>query len=101
MKTYSLKTRHEVPAPLEEVFAFFSKPENLRELTPGNLGLQILTPGKIEMKEGAVIDYRIRLAGIPLRWTSLISVYLPPCKFIDVQLRGPYSFWQHTHSFAE
>ena len=100
MKIYSLKKRQLVPLHLADVFMFFSKPGNLQILTPGNLGFQILTPEPLDMKEGAVIDYTIRLVGIQVRWTTLISAYDPPRKFVDIQLRGPYSFWHHTHTFT-
>lgn len=53
------------------------------------------------MKEGALIDYTIKRFGLRLRWTTLITVYAPPYQFCDVQLRGPYAFWHHTHLFKE
>jgi len=95
-----LYRRQVVPRPIEEVFAFFDRPENLNLITPPELQFEILTPSPIEMKVGALIDYRIRLAGLPMRWTTYISRYEPPRCFIDVQLRGPYSFWHHTHTFT-
>jgi ligand-binding SRPBCC domain-containing protein len=101
MKIYSLTSRQLVPYPLNEVFPFFSKPENLGLLTPENLGFQILTPSPVCMKEGAIIDYAITIASVPVRWTTLITSYEPPYRFIDVQLKGPYAYWRHTHSFSE
>ena len=89
-----------VPRPLEEVFAFFSRPENLAVLTPPDLGFEFLTPSPIAMRRGALIDYRVRPFGVPLRWTTAITEYDPPHLFIDEQLKGPYSFWHHTHRFA-
>lgn len=101
MKTYTLFQQQLVPTPVREVFEFFSRPENLERLTPKELGFRILTPSPIDMKEGAVIDYSIRIAGLPVRWTTLITLYEPPHRFVDLQLKGPYSYWHHTHSFAE
>jgi len=100
MKVHILKHTQRVAAPLDEVFAFFAKPENLAEITPPDLGFQILTPSPITMKDGAVIDYVVKLAGLPLRWRTLITCYEPPHRFVDEQLTGPYSFWHHTHTFA-
>ena len=101
MKIYTLKRRQAIAQPRREVFKFFEKPENLEKITPGSVGFHILTPRPINMKAGTVLDYTIRVIGIPVRWTTLISDYDPPIQFRDVSLRGPYSFWHHTHTFEE
>ena len=100
MRCYTLRTEQIVPAPLERVFDFFSRPENLEQITPANLYFSILTPHPIKMRVGALIDYRIRIRGVPQRWRTLISYYDPPHCFIDEQLRGPYAKWVHRHTFA-
>ncbi|MCG3176644.1 MAG: hypothetical protein MOGMAGMI_01602 [Candidatus Omnitrophica bacterium] len=101
MKLHQLERAQTVPASLERVFAFFKRPENLERLTPSGLGFRILTPRPIVMREGALIDYTIRLSGLPVRWTTLITRYEPPLRFVDEQLRGPYAYWHHTHEFRE
>ena len=101
MKIYKLTTSQQINKPLQEVFAFFENPENLEKITPKSLGFEFLTPTPIEMKEGAVIDYRIKISGLPMRWTSLIKKYDPPNMFIDEQTRGPYALWHHKHLFEE
>jgi ligand-binding SRPBCC domain-containing protein len=88
-----------LPGSPAEVFRFFETPENLARLTPPSLGFEILTPSPIVMRAGALIDYCVRPLGFPQRWTTLIESYDPPRRFTDVQLRGPYSFWHHTHTF--
>lgn len=88
-----------VPLPLDEVFAFFSDPENLPKLTPPWVGFKILTPSPISMHEGTLIEYRVRVRGIPMLWSSQICEWNPPNHFADIQLKGPYAFWRHKHSF--
>ena len=88
-----------LPKPSGEIFPFFGNAHNLEIITPPWLQLQILTKGAIELREGALIDYQIRLRGIPLRWRTRIEVWNPPSRFIDVQVRGPYQRWQHEHIF--
>jgi ligand-binding SRPBCC domain-containing protein len=83
------------------VFGFFEKPENLARITPPSMGFEILTPPPIRMRQGALIDYTVGVLGVRTRWTSLIAEYEPPHRFVDVQLKGPYSFWHHTHRFQE
>lgn len=95
-----LYCRQIVRQPLDVVFAFFERPENLERITPPELSFEILTPSPISMERGALIDYRVRLAGIPFRWTTYITRYEPPHTFVDVQLCGPYTFWHHTHRFS-
>lgn len=91
----------ELPLPLPVVFEFFSTAHNLEKITPPEMGFQLITPKPIEMKVGTEIDYRLRIAGIPVRWRSLISRWEPPYAFTDEQLRGPYASWVHSHTFAE
>lgn len=85
--------------PLERVFEFFSKAENLGLLTPPWLHFTIVSPLPIEMRAGALIEYRIRLYGIPMKWTSEITEWDPPHMFEDTQIRGPYRKWVHRHTF--
>ena len=87
--------------PLSEVFLFFSTAENLNLLTPPWVHFSILTPLPIEMRQGLVIQYRIRVQGIPHRWDSEITEWRPPFGFTDTQIRGPYRYWVHRHGFEE
>jgi len=101
LKLYTLKKEQIIPRNILDVFDFFSKPENLSVITPSKMGFKILTPSPIEMKEGALIDYTVKIIGLPIRWTTLITKYDPPNLFIDQQLKGPYSMWHHTHNFKK
>jgi ligand-binding SRPBCC domain-containing protein len=101
MPSHALTTWQWLPRPREEVFRFFSDARNLQRITPPFLHFEVLTPGRIEMSSGVIIDYRLKLHGLPLRWRSKITVWDPPHRFVDVQLRGPYAEWVHTHTFAE
>ncbi len=100
MRERLLTTEQVVPAPLERVFAFFADAGNLEALTPEFLRFRILTPRPIAMRPGALIDYSIRLYGVPMRWRSRITVWEPGVRFVDQQVKGPYALWVHEHTFA-
>ncbi len=87
--------------PLSEVFPFFADARNLERITPPWLRFQVLTSEPLVMREGATIDYRLRLRGVPIRWTGRIAAWEPPHLFVDEQDRGPYVTWHHEHRFRE
>ncbi len=101
MKEFNFAAEQWLPRPLAEVFPFFADARNLEPITPPWLNFEVLTPAPIELRPGALIDYRIRVHGIPIRWRTEIEAWNPPHQFVDVQLRGPYKLWHHTHSFEE
>lgn len=100
-KTYTFRKTTTIEKSLKQVFQFFSKAENLAKITPSNLNFKILSPLPIKMEEGTLIDYQIKLYRIPFRWQTKITVWEPPFRFVDVQLKGPYKMWIHEHSFEE
>lgn len=87
--------------PIERVFDFFSKAENLEAITPPELQFRITTPLPIAMTQGTLIDYRLKLNGVSFGWRTRISAWDPPYAFVDEQLKGPYAVWHHTHTFAD
>lgn len=101
MKEYLLEQSVWVPRLVSEVFPFFAAAENLGVITPPELGFRIDSELPIEMRAGALIEYTIRLHGLPMKWRTLISKWNPPYSFEDTQLTGPYAKWVHTHKFVE
>ncbi|HYE92249.1 MAG TPA: SRPBCC family protein [Terriglobales bacterium] len=99
MADHVLDARVWVGRPRSEVFAFFADPANLARLTPPSYRLRLVRP--VVMTTGAVLDYELRWLGVPMRWRAFVREYDPPYRFLDVQLRGPYTRWEHRHRFLE
>ncbi|MEI8105628.1 MAG: SRPBCC family protein [Actinomycetes bacterium] len=89
-----------VPLPVDETFAFFADAFNLEAITPSWLCFRVLTPAPIVMGVGALIDYRLALHRVPVRWRTRIAAWEPGKRFVDVQLSGPFTAWEHTHTFT-
>jgi len=101
MSKHTIRREIWLPHSREEVFEFFSAARNLEQITPPLLKFEVLTPEPIPMGEGTLIDYRLRVHGLPLRWRTKITRWNPPYQFADIQLKGPYKLWDHTHTFQE
>jgi ligand-binding SRPBCC domain-containing protein len=99
MSVHRLERRQYLEHPLEVVFSFFAEARNLEQITPPWLRFRVLNPGPVEMRVGALIDYRLHVHRVPLRWTSRIEEWDPGRGFVDRQLRGPYGLWHHRHRF--
>ena len=99
MRVHTLEREQRLPGEPGEVFAFFADAFNLEQITPPWLSFRIATPRPIAMGPGAVIEYRLRLHRVPVRWLTRIEVWEPGRRFVDVQVRGPYRCWHHTHAF--
>jgi len=99
-RTRTLTSSQFVARHIDEVFAFFERPENLARITPPELGFHIRSSDRV-MRTGLIIDYTVRpLLGIPTPWRTRIGAYHPPASFVDIQERGPYRRWEHTHTFT-
>jgi ligand-binding SRPBCC domain-containing protein len=101
MKTRVLERTQIVPTPIDETFRFFSDPRNLERLTPSFLNFKFLSTPPANVQPGTIIDYQIKLYGVPVHWRTRIELVEPPHRFVDVQEKGPYSFWRHTHTFRD
>lgn len=101
MRIHVLHREQHLPGSPETVFPFFADAHNLEAITPPLLRFRIVTPDPIEMRVGTLIQYRLRLHGLPISWLTSIQAWEPPHRFVDQQVRGPYALWHHTHTFTD
>jgi ligand-binding SRPBCC domain-containing protein len=100
MRILTLRREQTLDGAPDEVFAFFADAQNLEAITPPWLGFEVVTPAPIEMRVGTLIQYRLALHGIGVDWLTSIQAWEPGRRFVDVQVRGPYRLWHHTHEFS-
>ena len=99
MIAHRLEREQRLSRPVADVFAFYAEARNLERITPPWLSFQVQTPEPIVMRVGTLIDYRLRLHGIGLSWTTRIEEWEPGVAFVDRQVAGPYALWRHRHTF--
>lgn len=100
MRIFTLRREQVLPAGPDDVFPFFADARNLEAITPPLLRFEVVTPGEVPMQVGTLIQYRLTLRGIGVNWLTSIQEWDPPWRFVDVQVRGPYALWHHSHDFA-
>jgi ligand-binding SRPBCC domain-containing protein len=102
MKIYRLKKSQKLPITIDEAWAFFSNPVNLKTITPDYMGFNIVNPEKSKMYSGQIIKYKVSpLFNIKMNWVTEISHVKENKLFVDEQRFGPYKFWHHKHIFEE
>ena len=99
--THRIERAQLVPLSVEDAFAFFADAYNLEALTPPWLRFRILTPRPIPMRKGTTIEYVLTTHGLPVRWRTEIVEWEPGRRFVDIQQKGPFRLWEHTHAFEE
>jgi ligand-binding SRPBCC domain-containing protein len=99
MAEHILEREQIIQKPLTEIFEFFAEAGNLERITPPELKFHIITPQPIEIKKGTLIDYTLKLRGIPITWRTEITEWNPPFSFTDTALKSPYKQWIHLHTF--
>jgi ligand-binding SRPBCC domain-containing protein len=98
-RIHLLERTQRVELPIAGAFEFYGDAHNLERITPPWLGFEVTTPKPIEMGVGTLIEYRLKLHRVPVRWRTRIEAWEPPHRFVDAQIKGPYSLWEHTHTF--
>jgi ligand-binding SRPBCC domain-containing protein len=101
VSTHVLERSQRVEVPIEQAFDFYGDSHNLEPLTPPWLHFEVTTPGEVTFRPGTLLDYRLKLHGVPVRWQTRIEIWEPPTRFVDTQVKGPYSLWEHTHLFEK
>jgi ligand-binding SRPBCC domain-containing protein len=99
VRVYVLERSQRVEVPIERAFDFYGDAVNLEPMTPPWLHFEVTTPGELILRPGTLLDYKLKLHGVPVRWRTRIEIWEPPVRFVDIQVKGPYAHWEHTHLF--
>lgn len=88
--------RSHIAAPAEEVFAWHTRPGALQRLIPPWEPVEIISQtGGVE--NGATATLRVGKFPMRSTWVAEHRDFVPGYQFRDVQVRGPFSRWEHTH----
>jgi ligand-binding SRPBCC domain-containing protein len=100
-RVYSFKTVQHIPVSIEVAWNYFSRPDNLMEITPGDMGFSVRSKHHGDtMYAGQLIEYTVKpLFGIPVYWMTEITYVKHMEYFVDEQRYGPYQLWHHQHHF--
>jgi hypothetical protein len=101
VRIHVLERSQRVEVPVKQAFDFYVDALNLEPMTPPWLHFEVTTPGELKLQRGTLLDYKLKLHGVPVRWQTRIEIWEPPVRFVDIQAKGPYSHWEHTHLFEE
>jgi len=99
MRVHLLERSQRVEVPIDQAFAFYGDERNLEPLTPPWLHFEVTTPRPFVLSAGSLLEYRLRLHGVPIHWRTRIDAWESPTRFTDFQEQGPYKLWEHTHTF--
>ncbi len=99
MSVHVLERSQRVEVSVEQAFDFYVDARNLEPMTPPWLHFEVITPADVAMRPGTLLDYKLKLHGVPVRWQTRIETWEAPARFVDTQVKGPYSLWEHTHLF--
>lgn len=101
MRVHLFEKSQRVELPVDQAFAFYGDAANLEPLTPPWLHFEVMPPRPLTLQQGTLLEYRLKLHRVPVHWKTLIEIWEPPLRFVDIQEKGPYSLWEHTHLFEE
>ncbi len=102
MKLYQIKTNQELPISIEKAWKFFSNPNNLKDITPGEMNFNIISGADKSIFAGQIIQYKVSpILGINLNWVTEITHVKENEYFVDEQRFGPYALWHHKHFFTK
>ena len=94
---YIKETRINVP--VEKLFAWHKQNSAISRLTPSWAPLKMIFRSNDGIEKGTIIRFRIKLFKIPMLWESKHIKYQENKIFKDVQTKGPFNRWEHSHIF--
>jgi len=102
MKIFRLHKKQNLPISINEAWDFLSSPANLKIITPGYMGFNILSGADRPMYPGQIIQYIVTpILGIKTKWVTEITHVMDKKYFVDEQRFGPYALWHHKHFIKE
>jgi uncharacterized protein (TIGR01777 family) len=98
MRLQAFTKRTRLPVSAARAFRWHARPGAFQRLQPPWESVRVLA-ARGGLADGGQVELEVRVGPIPIRWVAEHRDVLADRQFRDVQVKGPFARWVHTHRF--
>jgi uncharacterized protein len=97
MESFTYRSRIRTSA--KELFKWHKLPGAFERLTPPWEDIEVLERSN-GLEDGSRVVIRTKIGPVPMIWSIEHGDYKEEKQFCDIQIKGPFKHWEHTHTFV-